>query len=206
MSWKTLPQPLGFVRWRHNTPFSNSAEENFLERFLIFFHMGCFHCTISKKAQLWLCLALPFLKYAIHHLLHVFCSQNGQFSLFFWWKYLPGSDEEGWNFQHWTLQCCRAGTWALRGSKLWPAHGENPNTGCSLKRRGHVFLEGTKRRVWYLPMWSQSWNGLGANNELLRTFKLKKNKMQAVFLQPGLFQEVQFSSSDYMLKSTGYGI
>lgn len=104
--------------------------------------------------------------------------QNGQFCLFFWWKYLPGFDEQGWNFQRWTLQCCRASAWALRGSKLWPVHREYPFRMLHQKERAGVFW-GNRKDICLTPS-----NGVSilkwANNELLRTFKLKKKCRQCL--------------------------
>lgn len=224
MPSKTLLQPLRFVTWRHNAPFSSSTEENFLERFLLFSTWERFHCTTSKKALLWLRLALPFLKNAIRHPLRVSCSENGQLSLFFlaemsawiWWTGTRSSEPSTL-----MLQNQRVRSWRQQVMNRPWAKSAKLRMLILRKERACVFWGNQRTSGRHPPTGSRcqgemslgSWNGLGATNELPRIFKLSKKwcrRCTAWFcdksLQPELFSEVQAASSDYTLKTKDYGI
>lgn len=158
-----------------------STEENFLERFLFFFHLGVFLLYNLRESS-----ALPPFGSTFPHvwyitLFRVSCSQNMQFSLFFlaemsagiWWIWTR-SLELSTLMLHSQMCAC-----------FWRQKSHEPSMGKIdwtqdahyAKREGMCFLRETK------DIWLALFNGvsvlrcgvlrvlkcLGANNELLRT-------------------------------------
>lgn len=168
------PCPSHWALWYGGTTFLPAVlRKTFWRGFSIFPTWECFHCTISKKAQLWLCLALPFLKYAIHHLLHcvlftkwaVFFVFLVEISTWIWWT--------GMRFSTLDISMLQRQFLSSQGQQvLTSPQGKSLQHRMLHQKERTCVSCGNKRHVWHLPMGSPSWNGLGANNELLRTFKL----------------------------------
>lgn len=114
--------------------------------------------ALSGSAFPQICNTSPAPLCFVHKMDSFLCFSGG--------KYLPGSDEQGWDFNavEPVLELSEAGRFST-GKSL-------QHRMLCQKERACVSWGNKKTSVWHLPVGSQSWHGLGANNELLRTFKL----------------------------------
>lgn len=196
------PAP-GLSKAEAQRSFQRQHRGKLLQKVSPFFPHGSVFPVPSPR-KLWLPLALPFLKYAIHHPLQgVLFTKRAFFFVF------PGR------------KACLGLT--NRDKAFGAEHLNAAEPACALGAKGEdmCYLRGPKdmclapsNRV-SLSGWGVwgSCNELGANNELLRTSTFfQKWFMQCIAwfcgksLQAELFSEVQVAFSDCMLKNKDYGI
>lgn len=172
--------------------------------FSFFFLMGVFSLYCLQESSALAFLALPFLKYVIHHLLCCVLFTKWavlfvflvEISTWIWWTGRGFSTLDTSMLQSQRLS-------SQRQQVVTCPRGKSLQHRMLHQRRGQVFPKGTKGCLLDTFQWGLSPKmGWEQTMNLWWLLNLKKKCRQCLewfcdkFLQPGLFQEVQVSSSD----------